>query len=75
MEAPREAQPSGCGVQGCLYGAVGLFVVLLIVIAIVLMLRFGEPRDAPAPGTPPGPETDAAPAALGARLPVLGHHV
>jgi hypothetical protein len=41
--APEESAPSGCGVQGCLFAAVALFVVLLIGLLIVAAIRFSSP--------------------------------
>lgn len=33
----------GCGVQGCLLAAVGLFVVLLIAMLVIAAIRFSSP--------------------------------
>lgn len=32
-----------CGVQGCLFGAVGLFVLLLIALLVIAVFRFSSP--------------------------------
>ena len=41
--APEQPGPAGCGVQGCLFAAVALFVVLLIGLLVVAMIRFSSP--------------------------------
>lgn len=41
--APEENAPSGCGVQGCLFAAVALFLVLLIAMMVVAAIRFSSP--------------------------------
>lgn len=57
---------SGCGVSGCLYGAVGLFALLLVGMLVLAIFRFSrppEPRLGPTPA-PPGaapPAADSAP--------------
>ena len=35
--------PSGCGIQGCLFGAMALFAILLIVLLVIAFFRFQEP--------------------------------
>jgi hypothetical protein len=65
---------SGCGVQGCLYAAVGLFALLLIGVLVIAAIRFSRP---PEPRLPPG----APPLGLSSELwrpgtlaAVLPHH-
>ena len=41
--APEQPGPPGCGVQGCLFAAVALFVVLLIALLVVAVIRFSSP--------------------------------
>jgi hypothetical protein len=36
-----------CGVQGCLVGAVALFVLLLVTVLIIAFFRFQEPPQGP----------------------------
>ena len=48
------------GVNGCLFGAVGLFVILLVGLFIVGIFRFSEPPAGP-PGAPVNRTTPAAP--------------
>ena len=35
--------PSGCGIRGCLFAAVALFVILLIGLLVIAYFRFSEP--------------------------------
>ena len=40
VKLPRQSQaPGGCGGVGCLYGFVGLFVVLLIAMLLIVLFR------------------------------------
>ena len=41
---------SGCGVQGCLFAAVSIFVLLLVGVLVIAFFRFREP-----PAGPPRP--------------------
>ena len=41
--ADHQPVRSGCGVQGCLYAAVALFVVLLVAMMIIAAYRFSQP--------------------------------
>lgn len=42
--APMDEPPGGgCGVQGCLFAAVALFVVLLIALLVISVIRFSSP--------------------------------
>lgn len=34
-----EKGPGGCGLKGCLYGTVGFFAVLLIIMIVILLTR------------------------------------
>lgn len=49
MEQPRQVQRvgRGCGAQGCLYGAVALFVILLVGTLVIAVFRFSEPPAGP----------------------------
>ena len=42
---PNEPPGRGCGVQGCLLAAVGLFVVLLLAMLVIAAIRFSSPPD------------------------------
>lgn len=35
--------PSGCGIQGCLFAAVALFVLLMVSLLVIAVFRFSEP--------------------------------
>ena len=35
--------PSGCGIQGCLFAAVAIFVLLLIGLLVISVFRFSQP--------------------------------
>ena len=35
--------PSGCGIQGCLFAAVAVFVILLVGLLVIGYFRFSEP--------------------------------
>ena len=66
MPEPMEIQRvrAGCGVQGCLFAAVAVFVLLLIGTLVIGIFRFSEP-----PAGPPRPMSavdcrQSAPAAL-----------
>lgn len=58
----------GCGVQGCLFAAVALFVVLLIALLVISVIRFSSPPQ-PRFGMPtsPGAAATAASALEGMR--------
>lgn len=61
----RESRTAGCGVQGCLAAAVGLFVVLLVALLFIAVIRFSSP---PQPRFGQG----AAPLMAGAAVAELG---
>ena len=54
-EPQNTGRARGCGIQGCLFGAVGLFVLLLVTMLVLAAIRFAQrPSGEPAPPPPPG---------------------
>lgn len=63
---PDDPPGRGCGVQGCLLAAVGLFVVLLLAMLVIAAIRFSsppEPRFGMLPPAGPAAQAEAAAAA------------
>lgn len=39
---PEQLSPGGCGLTGCLTGAMALFAILLVAMLVLALLRFGS---------------------------------
>lgn len=57
-DGAAEAQRKpGCGLLGCLYGTMALFVLLLVgMIAVAMLREWPQPRVVPGQGNPPAAE-------------------